>query len=130
MTHLWEVDHDYYGPDSNYFASVVNQRDYSHKHDSWASFVEDGGALYDFDYTSMNFLYRWDWQKWYLDKYWSEEEGTREELQLFFILPRKGILLDVSIQVTEDDEPEIRKWLEERAEYMRSMWEPLLNKES
>lgn len=32
----------------------------------------------------------------------------------------------VRIEVTPEDEPEIRAWLTERAQTMRAMWEPFL----
>jgi hypothetical protein len=121
--HLWEVDHDYYGPDSNYFATGVQQRDYSNTFETFAAFFEDWGRTPG----GLNWLYRFDWIKADLDDLrFFPDMDTRDTLRLFYLLPRKGILLDHTIYVTEDDEPAVRLFLEQHAEYTRRMWEPFL----
>lgn len=121
MSHLWEADHDYYGASQNYFATGSENDSYHTSHESWAEFLEDSGFAEAS--LGLNFLYRWDWQKWGEDDV--DDDAPREELELFFIMPRKGILSSARVQVTEADEPAVREWLQKHVDYMRNMWAPL-----
>jgi hypothetical protein len=123
MAHLWEVEHDYCGPESNWFATGIQQRDYSQTWDSWSDFAEGWGSPID----GLNWLYRFDWIKTSPeDIAMFPDEDNRDYLRLFYLLPRKGILLDHTIYVTEDDEPAVRAYLEPAALYTSAMWSPLL----
>ncbi|MGW4810521.1 hypothetical protein ACWEPB_02600 [Kitasatospora cineracea] len=110
--HLWEVDHPYYAAEGNYHAADCHTR-----LDSWAEFTETTFHSGDRD---LNLLYRWDW--WPADP---EIPGDTDQLRLFFILQRKAIACSIAITVTQDDEPAIRKWLEECGRTVAAIWEPL-----
>jgi hypothetical protein len=121
--HLWEVDHPYYGPEGSFWANWSQQGPYIQKYESWQEFVEEGGMA-DAD-LDMNWCYRWDWKKWPTEDYEEDvNEAEKEQLLLFWMMPRKGIMATSTINVTEADEPAVREWLQVRADYMRTMWEP------
>jgi hypothetical protein len=121
--HLWEVDHPYYGPEGSFWANWSQQGPYIQKYESWQEFVDEGGMA-DAD-LDMNWCYRWDWKKWPTEDYEEDvNEAEKEQLLLFWMMPRKGIMATSTINVTEADEPAVREWLQVRADYMRSMWEP------
>jgi len=122
MTHLWEIEHSYYGPDQCYYARPDQQAPWNADFSSWADFVAEGMFAADLD---LNFLYRWDWQKWGegdLDE--DAEPGTEEQLELFWLFARKGMIGKTTVNVTEADEPAVREWLQVRANYVRDMWAP------
>lgn len=54
-----------------------------------------------------------------------EENSQSDRLMLFFMLQRKSYNISVEVNVTEDDEPLVREWLQKKWEYMKGMWEPL-----
>lgn len=133
--HLWEVDHDYYGADHCYYANGHQTAEWNREYDSWAEFTEADGSLFGVSETaitdiSMNWLYRWDWLRPDPDDYKYEVEEDPDfqipgdHLELFWIFPRKGMISNVSIKVTEADEPAVREWLQRFADYMREMWAP------
>lgn len=128
--HLWEVDHDYYGPDSMYFAPG-GTNDFHHKYSSWEEFKEEWNV---YEPGGMNLVYRWDWHDWKNSEYWVDPETNpseevdyewEDELELFYLLPRKGILVKNSVHVTKDDEAAVREWLTPHWEYMRDLWSPV-----
>lgn len=120
--HLWEIDHSYYGPDQCYYANSYQQADWNADFTTWADFVAKGMFSADLD---LNFLYRWDWQKWPAeDMEEGDEPGTEEQLELFWLFPRKGMIGKTTINITEADEPAVREWLQVRADYVRDMWAP------
>jgi hypothetical protein len=133
--HLWEIVHDYYGPDSCYYANGYETAKWNQEYGSWAEFADpDSDSLHsiggDGFSISMNWLYRWDWLR--PDpadyKYELEEnpdfELPGDTLELFWLFPRKGMISRVEIKVTEADEPAVREWLQRFADYMRDMWAP------
>lgn len=147
--HLWETPHSYYCEEGNFFKSGLHT-----VYESWEDFAQpvkgfmEGNMLYDFD-NDLNFLYRWDWLKAdpenylfsFSDEILKETGATKEEveaskrefeensqsdrLMLFFMLQRKSHNISVEVNVTEDDEPLVREWLQKKWEYMKGMWEPL-----
>lgn len=121
--HLWDFEHDYYGPESNYFASGVQQRGYSNVWESWAQFAEGWGTPID----GLNWLYRFDWIRPTASEYFDAGDDERDYVRLFYLLPRKGILLDHTVYVTAADEDDVRAFLAPAAEYSRRMWSPLLD---
>lgn len=124
--HLWEVEHDYYGPEGSYWANGDKQRAYINEFASWADFVE-GESMYS-ALKGLNLLYRWDWHDWREDhaKYGNEEGSPDFQLELFWMMPRKGIMARSTIAVTPDDEDAVRAWLEPHAIYMAKLWSPMI----
>jgi hypothetical protein len=120
--HLWEVEHDYYGPEGSYWANQAQQGPYINRFESWADFAEEGMHSAP---PGLNFLYRWDWHAWHLEYPKDYPDGKLgHELELFWMMPRKGIMARSSISVTEADEPAVWVWLTKHADYMRGMWAP------
>lgn len=120
--HLWEIDHSYYGPDQCYYANTYQQAQWNAAYESWAEFMEEGISSADLD---MNFLYRWDWQRWPTDDLEEDAEpGSEEQLELFWLFARKGMIGKTTVNVTEADEPAVREWLQKHADYVRDMWAP------
>lgn len=119
-TPLWEVEHSY-----------STGGDTWETLESWDQFVEEYGA----SDPDLNLVIRWDWLSGkpaaeYLDRESEEEDGyvadlTRDALIIGFALPRKGHLGRVVIQVTRDDDPRIRAWLEEKLAHFLKHWAPL-----
>ncbi|MFE5332920.1 hypothetical protein ACFRCG_41710 [Embleya sp. NPDC056575] len=119
MTHLWEVDHPYYCADGNYWATDgANHETY----DSWAEFTEE--TLWFSGDRDLNLLFRWDWKSYRNDPD-PDDRSIPDQLCLYFVQQRKANQYSVAIQVTDDDEPAIRAWLDECARTMRALWEPL-----
>lgn len=110
MTHLWEVDHDYY----------CSEAEYHEVSDSWAEFFEEFGDA-DKDY---NLLFRWDWVK-PDPEYFEGEELPSDVLRVFFVAQRKGYLFSRDINVTEADEPAVRSYLSNQWEHLKGLWSPL-----
>lgn len=111
--HLWEIDHPYYAAEGNYFKEGQHTR-----WNSWESF-RDETAFVSGD-RDLNLLYRWDWRK----PGHHDWDGP-ETLLLFFVIQRKGFNCSHEVTVTEADEPAIRAWLEECAQTIRAIWEPV-----
>lgn len=116
--HLWDVDHPYYATEGNY-----RTNGYHHEFETWEDFlIELGNADLDF-----NLIYRWDWKTPNPDFYEpGEEMPATDTLSLFYIMQRKADPFSAAVQVTKDQEDEIRAWLTVRAEHLRKVWEPLL----
>jgi hypothetical protein len=120
---LWEIDHDFYGPEAPYFGSPSSWMPYIHHHDSWQEFLDEGMAEAP---PGLNLLYRWDLHAWHLED-WAETPDVPDfQLELFWMMPRKGIMARSVIKVTPEDEPKIIEWLRPHAKYMQEMWAPLL----
>lgn len=117
--HLWEVDHPYYATEGHYRTKGCH-----HEFDTGEDFlIELGNADMDF-----NLICRWDWNEVDPDDY----DGVTyilpetDTLSLFYITQRKADPFSAAVQVTKDQEDEIREWLTVRAEHLRKVWEPLL----
>lgn len=95
----------------------------------WNDFMGEWG-MSDLD---MNLVFRWDWDKADPEDYEYELEEDPDfelpgdTLKVYFYLQRKAYGHSVFVDVTEDDEPAVREWLQVRAEHMRNLWEPLLD---
>jgi hypothetical protein len=122
-SHLWEIDHDFYGPEAPFFGRPQDYMPYIHHHDSWQHFLDNG--ISDAP-MGLNLLYRWDFHAWHLSEDAEPGEPERFELALFWLMPRKGIMARSNITVTPADEPAIIEWLRPHAKYMQEMWAPLL----
>jgi hypothetical protein len=125
---LWEIDHPYYCAEGNYF------QDGQHlTYSSWTEFHEEWGALDD----DLNVVFRWDWKTPDPADYCPADcdghedsdcdEMPKPALHLYWVLQRKAILRSTECPVTKADEPAIREWLTRKANYVRSIWEPLLD---
>lgn len=141
MAHLWEIGHPYYGPDHCYYATGPQAQGDSCEFETWTDFAQPSAGknmftdewnlLYDFD-DDLNYLYRWDWDRPDPTDYEYEREEDPEfempgdTLKLFYMLPRKGRMVYAEVKVTEADEPAVLAWLRTKAEYMQTMWAPLL----
>lgn len=112
MTHLWEIDHPYYGADGSgpillgsLDELIENSRDFS---------------------ADMNHIYRWDWDRYDPDDF--DGEAPEDTLTLYVVMPRKSQLTSWSAPVTEADEPKVREFLtsDRVLGALRTMWEPFL----
>lgn len=118
MSHLWEIDHPFFGPDDN-----------ANDCETFAELRQRVDRLDD----HMNHVYRWDWIDWsqpmHDDLFLDNEERGKQEFKVFLILPRKSMLISFTCAVTHDDEPEVREWLQSDRVLgaLRRHWEPLLD---
>ena len=122
MKHLWEVDHDYYCNESNYFSNDCHS-----SHATWRDF-EQSVADEDFD---MNLIFRWDWSAPRKDDEpdgepdWQGDENYRDStLKLFYMGQRKGLFRCVEVSVCRADEPRIVAFLKPRYDHMMKLWLP------
>lgn len=123
MMRLWEVEHDYYCNEGNYFAGSA---ECSANYKRWQDFIAEQG---DGD-LDMNLLFRWDWVAPRKDGReteieWQGDENYRDsELKLFFMGQRKGLYRWVTVDVCRADEAAIREWLSVRWQHMKKLWMP------
>lgn len=120
MEHLWEVKHDYYCNEGNYYSS-----DCAFEYKSWHEFLEEMADA-DFD---MNLLFRWDWSE--------EDDETGEpnfsgdinyrngKLKLFYMQQRKGRYTYSQVDVCRADEQAVIDFLKPRMEHLINLWQPL-----
>lgn len=116
---LWETHHPYYCAEGNYYARPADGLHSAY--DSWADFHAEWG---DAD-EDMNLVFRWDWQRSDPDDLDEGEEPEPDKLLVFWVLQRKAILRSTECVVTEADEPDVRKWLTERAKTVAAIWAPI-----
>jgi hypothetical protein len=122
--HLWEPEHDYYGPEAPYWGRPADYGDFIQRFDSWADFVSDGGMCSAA--LGLNLLYRWDWHAWHIEFPEDYPGGLeKHEVELFWMMPRKGIMARSDIAVTPADEQAVHDWLAPHWNYMRGLWAPL-----
>lgn len=138
--HLWDVEHPYYCSEAEYHTGNFNGENWGrYDFDSWGDFYAEWGA----SDPDMNLVFRWDWhtkEQREKDSGWNEytdEDKAEEEalgyrppdydlLEIFFVLQRKGLFVPCHIRVTDEDEPEVRAWLTERAKTISAIWKPIL----
>lgn len=135
--HLWEIKHDYYCNEVNYYSNECTIY-----FETWDCFLSEFG---DAD-QSMNMIFRWDWEECSLEDYEEEEEVVssygREKfsepydgnddyrnglLHLCYMMQRKGIYTSIYVKVSRNDEPKVRKFLEQHWNYLKEIWEPISN---
>jgi hypothetical protein len=117
---LWEVEHDYYCNQGNYFAAESVEAAYR----SFAEFLAEEGDS-DMDY---NLLFRWDWQEQGDDgepNFNGDVNYRNGKLLLFWMGQRKGVYRYSTIEVCRADEPAVIAFLRPRWEHLRSLWMPL-----
>ena len=117
--HLWEAKHPYACADGNYHSN-----EWTFRFGSWSDFIDEWGAA-DKDY---NLVFRWDWRPETDDWARLTERGKTGggELQICYVLQRKGCYATCFVQVEGTNEDAVRKWLADKAEHMRKIWSPLL----
>jgi hypothetical protein len=144
--HLWEIKHDYYCTRSNYLVAPSEIDEYYEKYESWNDYLK----TFNQRFISHNLIFRWDWiPPWQLieeqdclsvpkdfydsqfeinNKYknWSDDDSINESrLELYLILPRKGMYTWKEIMVARKDEPAIKEHLQLHLQYLKSLWLPL-----
>ncbi len=105
--HLWEVEHDYYCNEANYYSNECHE-----VYESWKEFIDAEGDN-DMD---LNLLFRWDWDV---------SESGKHLLQMFWVGQRKGLFRCTEVQVKPEDEPKVIKFLKPRLEHLMKLWTPL-----
>lgn len=118
MTHLWEVDHPYYCNEANWY-----KREDHTCWGSWADFRDS--TIFTTGDRDLNLLVRWDWNSYRRGPDADEGADSPDELQLYFVMQRKGFLASHHITVTDEDEPEVRAFLAECAKTVGQLWAPL-----
>jgi len=105
---LKEAEHPYYCNDGNYYSN-----DAFIKFESWEEFLFGYGDV-DID---LNLIFRWD--------YHIQDDG-KQILQIYMIQQRKGIFRPIWVMnVKDEDEQEIRKFLQKHWEKMKENWIPI-----
>jgi hypothetical protein len=118
IRHLWEYDHPYYCQEGNYFK--VGQHTLF---ESWEEFATTT-SFFSGD-RDQNLLIRWDWNSWRRHPDPDLRSDSPDELLLHFVLQRKALLCSAGIAVTDDDEPQVRQFLEECGKTIAAIWEPV-----
>lgn len=113
MKHLWEIKHPYYLSDSNWYSNEARIC-----FQSWDDFIAEWGDA-DKDY---NLLFRWDWTVY--DKDDVDPGDNHSVLLLGYMLQRKGKYVPIVIENPDKSrEDEIRAFLQERLDYLLTVWE-------
>lgn len=118
MLQLEQTNHAYYCSSSNYYVEGPDHGQESFE--SWKDFTSewchyvDGQLEIDRDYV---LCFRYDMH---------ERNNKTFELELFFILQRKGNYVPVSIkEVREEDLPEINQFLSKYKQYLFNLWDEI-----
>lgn len=117
--HLWEVDHPYYCSAATWHKVSDHTR-----WTSWADFRDE--TIFTTGDRDLNMLARWDWHSWRREADEDLRSDRGDELELFFVMQRKGYLASHSIVVTDEDEAEIRAFLVECAATIAQLWQPII----
>lgn len=118
MTHLWEIDHPYYGADGN-----------ETKADSFAELK----AMVDASDADMNPVYRWDWldyaQPHHDDLFLDDEDRSKEVFRVYMLMPRKSGFWMVECPIAKAQEQDVLEWLRgpRVLGYLKTLWEPVLD---
>ena len=123
MTHLWEVKHDYYCEEGNFFANDTVTR-----YGTWPEFfAAEGGS--DMDY---NLVFRWDWRPITEDDDGNaigipdgDDHYRGYEFFVFWMGQRKGLYRSTITHVCRADEPAVIEWLRPRWDHLAKLWAPL-----
>lgn len=120
--HLWEVDHPYYCGEATWYRREDGGSDHV-RWSSWAEFRDE--TVFVSGDRDLNLLIRWDWHSSRRHPDPNLRGDGPDELYLYFVIQRKPILCSHYITVTDEDEPEIRAWLQECAATVSAIWEPI-----
>lgn len=118
--HLWEVKHDYYCNEGNYYASESVGAEYK----AWPEFISAEGDS-DLD---MNLVFRWDWREgddWGAGEFNGDVNYRNGHFLVFFMGQRKGLYRYARVEVCRADEPAILEYLKPRWEHMQKLWAPM-----
>jgi hypothetical protein len=119
VTHLWDVDHDYYCSDENYYQNGTQKL-----FESWAEFMEaEGDAEMD-----RNLVFRWDWREgegWELGDYNGDDYYRYARIQIYIMNQRHGAFRSASVKVCRADEADIIAYLRPRWENLAELWAPI-----
>ena len=116
---LWEADHPYYCNLGNYYSNDCGAR-----YKTWSEFIASEGDA-DLD---MNLVFRWDWINMDESDNWPSDErpySTGDELHIFTVQQRKGVVAEITIVVERSEEPQVIAWLQPRWEHLQRLWQPL-----
>jgi len=118
MKHLWEVEHDYYCHEENFFSN--DTVDHCESIDEFMT-VHAGADM------NMNLIFRWDWIE--EDPTFNGDVHFRNGvLKVFWMLQRKGIYRCTTVAVCRADEPKVIAFLEPRRQHLLALWEPLVSR--
>lgn len=133
MTKLKDTNHDYGGIiPGNFYSNEPNgfYNSWNKFKNEWWGFHSKKPPFENYDDT-YHFLFRFDVNKYCNEdncKYLNcQEEGINHdsiyELELYFLLQRKGIYSKVTIHdISEEDWKEIQIWLKGRKAYLDKVW--------
>lgn len=119
MRRLWEVTHEYYCEETNWFSNDTKMH-----FECWEDFFEETKE----EDPDLNLLFRFDWHEgddYDLPDYSGDNKQRCAKLRLFYMNQRKGMFRSVSVDVCRNDEPAVKAWLQPRFEHMMKLWEPL-----
>lgn len=119
---LYEVKHPYYCESQNYFQRMDSATETYFRFDCWESFHKEAK---DWD-DDWNYLFRWDWEPEWIDED-GEYESIPEHLKLYFFRQRKGFHVTMHINVTKEDEPQVKEYLIQKSKNLKATWFPILN---
>lgn len=116
---LQETNHSYYCSDSNYYVGGYDNFGRC-EHKTWDDFKSEWLLTNETLDDDLNHLFRFDIKE-------NEEQlnkGIKSfQLNLYFILQRKGIYRPVIIEeIKEEDMKEIEEFLKQRWNYMKNQW--------
>ncbi|MED1125172.1 hypothetical protein [Bacillus atrophaeus] len=114
---LKATEHSYYCNDGNYYSS--NSLSVYETWDDFKSSWLNANLKIDHDY---NHCFRYDIKPLF-DYELDKDHDDRFSLHLYMMLQRKGNFVPVTVkEITEDDMPEIEKYLSDCWEYMKGQW--------
>ena len=122
---LYEVTHPYYCESQNYFQRMDSSTETYFRFDCWEDFYEEAK---DWD-DDWNYLFRWDWEPKWIDED-GECESIPEHLKLYFFRQRKGFHVTMHINVTKEDEPQVKEYLIQKSKNLKATWFPILSSDA
>jgi hypothetical protein len=113
------TNHPFYCKKQNYLASPDEPEVYSEHYLTWKSFKE---TRID-ENKDWNLLFRFDLEEKIIMDF---SIGVKKYLllTLFYVLQRKGHYCFVTIDVTEQELPEVETFLKTRWEHLNKLWTP------
>lgn len=115
MANLWDVEHDYYCLDGNYYNGEVGE------FDNWEDFEESFPINSSWDIT-LNLIFRWDWEELSDD---DDKPTGKYVLKLHMMKQRLGLYVTFIVKVNKKDQKKIKKYLRQHWNYIKELWEPL-----
>lgn len=123
---LYEVKHEYYCAETNYFATLSEE--FFTEYSCWNDFIEVWGyPKKDID-LNYNLLFRFDWIEEDEDgepNFNGDECYRNGKLKLFWMGQRKGLYQWTIIDVCRAEEPIVREWIEPFWNHLKMLWNPI-----